>query len=106
MRLTAPEGMYCPPGPEDRSSGFPAHPESHSHGRAGDLRRNLRVESLPAKAPRAEKEGGVAGHVGYGPWRALEVNDEFRVGRGADYSIAARLRRVRATAAKWASLLP
>jgi len=49
----------------------------------------------------------VAGHVGYGPWRALEVNDQFEVaGRGADYSIAARLRRVRATAAKWASLLP
>ena len=42
----------------------------------------------------------------YGPWRDLKVDDEFRVGPGAGYSIATRLRKVRAVACKWHSLLP
>jgi hypothetical protein len=46
-----------------------------------------------------------AGQLGYGPWRALRIDDEFRVAPGAGYSSVARLRRVRATAAKWHSLL-
>ena len=42
----------------------------------------------------------------YGPWQALKVDDQFRVGPGTGYSIAARLRKVRAAASKWNSLLP
>ena len=48
----------------------------------------------------------MASNHGYGPWRGLEVDDELRVNSGTGCSIAARLRKVRAVASKWNSLLP
>ena len=48
----------------------------------------------------------MARRQGYGPWRALKVDDEFRVRPGAGYSIATRLRKVHSVASKWNSLLP